>query len=57
MSLPAVQIINDRGDFSASLGVLPPWWRPLVKKYIPWYRNGAGAVKNLAGIAVVVLKP
>lgn len=55
MSLPAVQIINDRGDFSASLGVLPPWWRPLVKKYIPWYRKGAGAVKNLAGIAVLAI--
>jgi benzoate 4-monooxygenase len=55
MSLPAVQIINDRGDFSASLGVLPPWWRPLVKKYIPWYRNGAGAANNLAGIAVVAI--
>src|SRR5262249_28109669 len=35
--------------------VLPPWWRPLVKRYIPWYRNGAGAVRNLAGIAVVAI--
>ena len=24
--LPAVQILNDRGEFSASLGVLPPAW-------------------------------
>jgi benzoate 4-monooxygenase len=54
-SIPAVQILNDRGEFAASLGVLPPWWRPLVKRFIPWYRRGAGAVKNLAGIAVVAV--
>jgi benzoate 4-monooxygenase len=52
ISVPAVRILNDRGEFSMSMGVLPPWWRPIVKRVIPWYRNGAGAVKNLAGIAV-----
>ncbi|TDL25279.1 cytochrome P450 monooxygenase pc-bph [Rickenella mellea] len=52
--IPAVQILNDRGDFSASMGVLPPWVRPLVRK-LPWYANGSKAVKNLAGLAVAAV--
>ncbi|THH21149.1 hypothetical protein EW146_g362 [Bondarzewia mesenterica] len=52
VSFPAVQILNDRGEFSAAMGVLPPWWRPLVKRYIPWFSNGDKAVKNLAGLAI-----
>jgi len=27
VNVPAIQILNDRGEFSASLGVLPPWAR------------------------------
>jgi benzoate 4-monooxygenase len=53
--IPAVKILNDRGEYSASMGVLPPWVRPLIKKYHPWYRNGAKAVTNLAGIAVAAV--
>lgn len=52
--IPAIQILNSRGDFSASMGVLPPWIRPLVKK-VPWYARGSVAVKNLAGIAVAAV--
>ncbi|EIN08191.1 cytochrome P450 monooxygenase pc-bph [Punctularia strigosozonata HHB-11173 SS5] len=55
VSIPAVQILNDRGEFSASIGVLPPAWRPFVKNLIPWYRNGSKAVKNLAGLAVAAV--
>jgi benzoate 4-monooxygenase len=52
--IPAVQILNDRGTFSASLGVLAPWMRPIVKQF-PWFRNGQKAVKSLAGIAVAAV--
>lgn len=52
--LPAVQILNDRGEYSASLGVLPPAWRPFAKK-IPWFARGNKAVKNLAGLAVAAV--
>ncbi|EJC99221.1 cytochrome P450 monooxygenase pc-bph [Fomitiporia mediterranea MF3/22] len=52
--LPAVQVLNDRGEYSASMGVLPPWWRPFVRR-IPWYANGNRAVKNLAGLAVAAV--
>jgi benzoate 4-monooxygenase len=54
--IPAVQILNDRGEFSASLGVLPPHWRPLAKRFIPWFRQGGQAVKNLAGLAIMAVK-
>ncbi|KDQ19990.1 hypothetical protein BOTBODRAFT_27392 [Botryobasidium botryosum FD-172 SS1] len=52
--VPAIKTLNDRGDFSASMGVLPPWIRPYVKR-IPWYSKGNQAVANLAGIAVAAV--
>lgn len=52
--IPAVQILNDRGTFSASLGVLAPWMRPIAKQH-PWFRRGQKAVKSLAGIAVAAV--
>ena len=51
IEIPAVQILNGRGEFSASMGTLPPAWRPYVKK-IPWYARGSKDVANLAGIAI-----
>lgn len=56
VSIPAVKILNDRGEFSASLGTVPPRWRALVKAYVPWFRRGNQAVKHLAGIAVMAVK-
>ncbi|KAH9976216.1 cytochrome P450 monooxygenase [Lactifluus volemus] len=55
ISIPAVKILNDRGEYSASMGVLPPWIRPIVKRYIPWYSRGQEAVRNLAGLAVAAV--
>jgi len=52
--LPAVQVINDRGTYSASMGVLPPWIRPYAKK-LPWFSKGDRAVKSLAGIAIAAV--
>ncbi|KAI0701997.1 cytochrome P450 monooxygenase [Cytidiella melzeri] len=52
--IPAVKILNDRGNFSASLGVLPPWMRPLAKQ-LPWFKRGQQAVKDLAGIAIAAV--
>jgi benzoate 4-monooxygenase len=55
IAIPAIKILNDRGEYSASMGVLPPWLRPIVKRYIPWYSRGSKAVKNLAGLAVAAV--
>jgi benzoate 4-monooxygenase len=52
--VPAVEIINSRGEYSMSIGVLPPWWRPLVSR-LPWYSQGSIAVRRLAGIAIVAV--
>ncbi|KAG6334969.1 hypothetical protein ID866_4125 [Astraeus odoratus] len=52
--IPAVQILNRRGEFSVSMGVLPPHWRPYAR-LLPWYRQGSEAVRNLAGLAVAAV--
>ncbi|KAG5642361.1 hypothetical protein DXG03_002958 [Asterophora parasitica] len=53
--VPAVKILNGRGEYSMALGVLPPWWRPYVRLF-PWYRRGSKDVKTLAGIAIMAVK-
>ncbi|KAH9934405.1 cytochrome P450 monooxygenase pc-bph [Fomitopsis serialis] len=40
---PAVQIINERGEYSASIGVLPPRWRPWLVRFL------------LAGMAIAAI--
>lgn len=52
--IPAVQILNGRGEYSMSVGVLPPWWRPIVS-YHPWYSKGFKDVQSLAGIAIMAV--
>jgi len=54
IEIPAVKILNGRGEYSMSMGVLPAWWRPLVRK-LPWYRKGQADVKALAGIAIMAV--
>ncbi|GAA6013846.1 hypothetical protein JCM10207_008211 [Rhodosporidiobolus poonsookiae] len=48
---PAVQILNERGEYSATLGCLPPWIRPYMKYIDPWFARGLASVNNLTGIA------
>lgn len=54
VEIPAVQILNGRGEYSMSIGVLPPLWRPIVK-HLPWYSKGQKDVKTLAGIAIMAV--
>jgi benzoate 4-monooxygenase len=53
--IPAIKILNDRGEYSAAMGALPPWLRPVAKRYVPWYSRGSAAVKNLSGLAVAAV--
>ena len=53
-SIPAVQILNGRGEYSMSMGVLPPHWRPFVR-HLPWYKKGLKDVQSLAGIAIMAV--
>ncbi|TQN72612.1 Benzoate 4-monooxygenase [Colletotrichum shisoi] len=53
---PAIEILNRRGEVSATLGILPelkPW-----AKYLPdpFFSQGLEAVQNLAGIAIARVK-
>lgn len=50
--LPAVKILNERGEFSATQGVLPPFIRPYTKYFDPWFGRGLDSVRALAGIAI-----
>ena len=54
VQIPAVRILNGRGEFSVSMGVLPPWCRPFVRN-LPWYAQGKRDVKSLAGIAIMAV--
>ena len=54
IEIPAIQILNGRGEYSMSMGVLPPSWRPLVR-HLPWYSQGQKDVKSLAGIAIMAV--
>lgn len=54
VEIPAVRILNGRGEFSMSMGALPPWWRPFVRN-LPWFAKGKKAVKTLAGIAIMAV--
>jgi benzoate 4-monooxygenase len=52
--IPAVKILNGRGEYSMSMGVLPGWWRPYVAR-LPWYSQGGQDVRTLAGIAIMAV--
>ncbi|KAK7462809.1 hypothetical protein VKT23_007389 [Stygiomarasmius scandens] len=53
--IPAVKILNGRGEYSMSMGALPAYWRPVAKK-LPWFRQGGKDVKALAGIAIMAVR-
>ncbi|KAJ6588602.1 cytochrome P450 monooxygenase pc-bph [Mycena capillaripes] len=52
--IPAVAVLNGRGEYSMSMGVLPAWVRPIMRR-VPWYSRGLQDVKHLAGIAIVAV--
>ncbi|EJC97643.1 cytochrome P450 monooxygenase pc-bph [Fomitiporia mediterranea MF3/22] len=52
--VPAVKVLNGRSEYSASMGVLPPRWRPIAR-LLPWYAEGSKDVEDLAGLAVAAV--
>ncbi|CAO1636368.1 unnamed protein product [Parajaminaea phylloscopi] len=50
-SCDAIKIINERGEYSATMGVIPPYLRPLAAK-LPWFSERLKSVKKLSGIAL-----
>lgn len=53
-NLPAIQILNRRGEYSATMGCVPPALRPLAKQ-LPWFKMGLESVRKLAGIAIAAV--
>ncbi|KAI0695304.1 cytochrome P450 monooxygenase pc-bph [Cytidiella melzeri] len=53
-TIPAVKTISDRSKYAISIGVLPLWWRPLVKK-LPWFRTKRQAMDNIATLTVTAV--
>ncbi|CAD6575381.1 MAG: hypothetical protein CYPHOPRED_005688 [Cyphobasidiales sp. Tagirdzhanova-0007] len=49
--VPAVSILNERGEYSNCLGVMQPWLRPYARFIDPWFARGHASVQNLAGMA------
>ena len=52
---PAARILNERGIYAASVGVLPPWARKLLKTFHPWYRKGNVSWGNINGLAIAAV--
>jgi benzoate 4-monooxygenase len=53
---PAIEILNRRGEVSATLGILPQL-KPYAKYFPdPFFSKGLQAVENLAGIAIARVK-
>lgn len=50
IELPAVKILNERGEYSMTQGTLPPWIRPYTKHFDPFFARGSKSVANLAGV-------
>jgi benzoate 4-monooxygenase len=54
-SFSIFKVVRERSYYVASLGVLPKWVWPILKKLHPWYRTGDAAVANIAGIAATLV--
>jgi len=54
INIPAVKILNGRGEYSMSMGSIPPHWRPIARQ-LPGWRQGRKDVRALAGIAIAAV--
>lgn len=50
-SCDAVKIINERGEYSATMGVVPPYLRSFAGM-LPWFSDRLKSVQKLSGIAL-----
>jgi len=49
--VPAIKTINERGEYSATMGLAPVWIRPYLAKH-SWFAQRLRSVKALTGIAL-----
>lgn len=55
-SIPAVQSINTRSTFLATMGMLPKSWRPLLRKLpLSWFNGGHSASEFMLNLAMTAV--
>lgn len=55
-TLPAVQAINKRGTFLATMGMLPKYWWPLLRKLpLSWFSAGHAAAEMMLTLAITAV--
>ncbi|KAF5357052.1 hypothetical protein D9756_006716 [Leucocoprinus leucothites] len=54
ISVPVINVFNNRGEFNLTMSAIPPRWRPLARK-LPGLAQGSRDVKTVAGIAVAAV--
>jgi benzoate 4-monooxygenase len=54
ISVPVINLFNNRGEFNLTMSAIPPRWRPLARK-LPGLAQGSKDVKTVAGIAVAAV--
>lgn len=50
----AIEMLNARNEASSLLGMVPPYWRPLIQR-LPGLRRGVDGMRELTGLAVVAV--
>ena len=51
---PILKVIHKHGHYVGSLGVLPTWVWPVLKRIHSWYRMGKVAAANFAKLATTI---
>ena len=54
VGVPDSQLMGGRGESSVTVGVLPSYWRPIVKR-LPGYKSKNDRMKSLARIAITAI--
>ena len=52
---PMLRVTHRRGYYVGSLGVLPTWVWPILKKIHPWYHAGSVTAVNFTRLAITVI--
>jgi len=52
--IPAIAMLNGRGEYTSSMAVLPAWWRPFIAQ-LAWYRARTLNSRELSGMAIVAV--
>jgi benzoate 4-monooxygenase len=55
IDVPAIKILNERGEFTSALGTFPAWSRLAISHLVPWFSKRNVSASNVAGIAIAAV--